>query len=110
MSATHSWFGPSATNSRLSRCLDAAVSAPQLLANLRRPPIGLLALELDDQAHDRHGQLVGLPIGPATAIGQPGNPAVLVALEDLVAGLARNIELATQHRHLLALEQSGDKT
>src|SRR4029453_3774729 len=37
------------------------------------------------------------------------HPAVLVAVEDLVAGLARNPELGAQRRHLLALEQAGDK-
>jgi hypothetical protein len=63
----------------------------------------MLALELDDQALDLHRQLVGLPVRPATAISQPRDPAVLVALEDLVPGLARDIELAAQHRHLLAL-------
>ena len=37
------------------------------------------------------------------------DPAVFVAVEDLVAGLARNPELGAQRRHLLALEQAGDK-
>ena len=37
------------------------------------------------------------------------HPAVLVAVEDLVAGLARDPELGAQRRHLLALEQAGDK-
>jgi hypothetical protein len=34
---------------------------------------------------------------------------VFVAVEDLVAGLARDPELHAQRRHLLALEQAGDK-
>jgi hypothetical protein len=34
---------------------------------------------------------------------------ILVAVEDLVASLARNPELGAQRRHLLALEQAGDK-
>src|SRR5207302_2348279 len=42
--------------------------------------------------------------------GQSFEPAVLVALEDLVTGLARDIELAAQRRHLLALEQSGHES
>jgi hypothetical protein len=47
-----------------------------------------------------------MPVGPPAAIGQPVEPAVLIPLEDLVAGLARDIELAAQGRHLLAVEQS----
>src|SRR6476646_10111828 len=35
--------------------------------------------------------------------------AVLVAVENLVAGLPRNPELGAQRRHLLALEQADDK-
>src|SRR6476619_7839990 len=37
------------------------------------------------------------------------DPAVLVAIENLVAGLARNPELGAQRRHPLAPEQAGDK-
>ena len=47
---------------------------------------------------------------PSTAIGQSFEPAILIALEDLVAGLARDIELPTQRRHLLALGQSRHKS
>src|SRR5262249_17813982 len=42
-------------------------------------------------------------------IGEGLDPAVLVAVENLVAGLPRNPELGAQRRHLLALEQAGDK-
>ncbi len=48
-----------------------------------------------------------MPAGSPAAVGQSVQPAVLVPLEDLVAGLARNIELAAQGRHLLAVKQSG---
>ena len=92
------------------RGLDVAVQAAQLLADLRRTPARVLPLELHDQLLDLEGQLVGLPVGPAAAIGQPVEPAILVALEDLVAGLARDIELAAQHRHLLAVEQPGHES
>jgi hypothetical protein len=63
-------------------------------------------LELNDQPLDLKRQLVRMPVGPPTAIGQSFEPAILIALEDLVAGLARDIELAGQRRHLLAVEQS----
>src|SRR5262245_55924343 len=36
-------------------------------------------------------------------------PAVLVAVEDLVPRLAGDPELGAQRRHLLALKQAGDK-
>src|SRR6266540_582215 len=85
---------------------DIAVPPPELLPDLRGAPAGPFPLELHDQLLDLKGQLVRLPVGPATAIGQSFKPAILVALEDLVAGLARDIELAAQRRHLLAFQQS----
>ena len=51
-----------------------------------------------------------MPVGPPTAVGQSVEAIVLVPLEDLVAGLARDIELAAQGRHLLPIEQAGDET
>jgi hypothetical protein len=48
-------------------------------------------LELNDQPLDLKRQLVRMPVGPPTAIGQSFEPAILIALEDLVAGLARDI-------------------
>jgi hypothetical protein len=76
------------------RGLDIVMAPPQLLADLRCAPTGVLALELHDQRLDLERQLVRLPVGPPRAIGEPFEPAILVALEDLVAGLARDIELA----------------
>ncbi len=41
----------------------------------------------------------------------PERPAAaIVTGEDFVTGLARDIELAAQHRHLLALQQPGHET
>jgi hypothetical protein len=88
---------------------DIVVLPPELLADLRGTPAGALPLELHDQPLDLKGQLVGLPVGPSAAIGQSFEPAVLIPLEDLVAGLARDIELPAQGRHLLAVEQPGDE-
>ena len=89
------------------RQLDVAMQPPQLLADLRGAPARPFALQLHDQLLDLERQLIGLPVRPAAAIGQAVQPAVLVALEDLVAGLARDIELPAQRRHLLAVEQPG---
>src|SRR5262245_41937616 len=38
---------------------------------------------------------------------QPFESTILIAVEDLVAGLARDIEFPAQRRHLLALEQAS---
>jgi hypothetical protein len=46
---------------------------------------------------------------PAAAIGEPPDPGVLEPTKELVAGLARDIELSAQHRHLLSLQQSSYK-
>ena len=92
------------------RGLDIAMQRRSFSRILGAPQLGSLALELHDQLLDLQRQLVGLPVGSSTAIGEPFEPAVLIALEDLVAGLARDIELAAQRRHLLAVEQSGDES
>ena len=55
-------------------------------------------------------QLIRLPIRSSTAIGEPLESAVFISLEDLVAGLARNIELAAQRSHRFAIEQPGYKS
>src|SRR6185503_6821820 len=54
-------------------------------------------------------QPIRLPVRAVASIAERLDPAVFVAVEDLVAGLARNSELGAQRRHLLALEQAGDK-
>src|SRR5215469_10783524 len=50
-----------------------------------------------------------MPVGSSGAICEPLNPAVLVAAEDLVAGLAGDLELPAQPRHLLPVQQTGHK-
>jgi len=49
-------------------------------------------------------------MGPSAAVAERRDAAVFVPVEDLVAGLARDAELGAQGRHLLALEQAGDKS
>ena len=82
---------------------------PQFLADLGRAPPGVLALQADDRRFDRRRQAIRLAIGPPAAIGEGRDAAVFVAVENLVAGLAGDAELGAQRRHLLALEQAGDK-
>ena len=65
-------------------------------------PSPALILQLHDQRLDLKRQSVGVPIRPARSISQSLNAAILVAGVELVAGLAGDIELPAQHRHLLA--------
>ena len=85
------------------------IPAPEALADLRRSPARILLLELDDQLLDLHRELVGVPVGPPAAVGQPVQAAVLVASVYFVAGLAGNAELPAEAGHLLAVEQAGNK-
>jgi hypothetical protein len=71
---------------------------------LTRPPMRLVALEIDNQPFHRVGQLVGIAHRPPRAIGQRIQSLVLVAIEDLVAGLTGNAERAAHLAHALALQ------
>src|SRR5262249_43748449 len=82
----------------------------KLLADLGRTPAGILALEADDDCLDLSREPVRLAEGPAAAVSERFEAAIFVAVEDLVAGLAGDAELGAQRRHLLALEQAGDKS
>ena len=75
------------------RRLDVVVAAAQLRADLGRTPARMLALELHDQRFDLHRQLVRLSEWPSAAVSEPFAPQIPVPLEDLVASLARDIEL-----------------
>jgi hypothetical protein len=66
----------------------------------------LVALGADDQAFDLLWQLVRIPHGPAGAIIQGLLAVLFVAIEDLVAGFARDAEVAAQGRHGLTLQQA----
>ena len=84
-------------NGALGRHSDVAVqTADQQLADFARPPMRLVALEIDDQPLHLIGQLVGIAHRPARAIAQRVEPFVLVAVEDLVTGLAGDAELLAQ--------------
>ena len=79
-----------------SRNPDITVEPPdQQLADLARAPVRLLGLEADNQALDLLRQLVGIAHRPPRAIAQRLKPVLLVAIENLVAGLAGYPELHT---------------
>src|SRR5439155_22562855 len=67
------------------------------------------ALGRDDQALDLSRQLVGVAIRPARTVGEGLETVFLIALEDLVAGLARNAERTTDLAHRFAVQQLSDK-
>jgi hypothetical protein len=69
----------------------------------------LLALEPHDQALDRRRQLVGVANRPPRAVGQGFEPMLLIAIENLVAGLAGNAELPADISHRLPVQQAADK-
>ncbi|OWW00947.1 hypothetical protein ATY81_06840 [Rhizobium sp. R72] len=70
----------------------------------------LLLLEPHDHCLDRLRQLVGVTHRPSRPIRQRLQAVILVAIEDLVAGLARDAELPAHIAHAFALKQPGDKT
>src|SRR5438105_11187283 len=92
----------------LGRDADIAVqSANQELANLASTPMRLLALEGDDQALNPGWRLVGVAHRTTRAIRQRFDPAMLVALEDLVGGLLGDAEIPPQSRHDLPALQAA---
>src|SRR4029453_9265404 len=82
---------------------------PKFLPDLGRAPARVLPLQPHDRGFDGRWKPIRLPVRAVAPIAERLDPAVFVAIEDLVPGLARNPELGTQRRHLLALEQAGDK-
>ena len=68
-------------------------AAEQALANLPRTPAGMRVLHVQDVVLQLKGQLIGIAIGTSASVGEPVNAAFLIAIEDLVAGLARDPEL-----------------
>ena len=77
----------------------AGEAANQDLADFAGAPMGLVASRGDDQAFDLGGQLVGVSDRVARAVGERDGPILLIALEQLVAGLAGDAELAADHGH-----------
>ena len=76
--------------------------AQQALPDFASTPAGVLLLYVQDEVFDLERKSVGAAIRASASVGQPLNPAFLVAIEDLVAGLARNAEFPAQFRHRLA--------
>src|ERR1700730_10807354 len=91
--------------------LDVSVEAThQQFADLAGAPVRLLALQPDDQGLELLRELVGVTYRPPGAVAQRLEPVLLVAIENLVAGLAGNAELPADLGHGFPIQKPGDKT
>src|SRR5579883_1663219 len=87
----------------------AGQAAHQQLPDLARPPVRLVLLGPDDRGLQLVRQLIGVAYRPPRSIGEAREAMVLVAIEDFVAGFARDAELTTRKAHRLAFQQTGHK-
>src|SRR5580693_2531335 len=81
----------------------ARQSSEEALPDLAGAPVWFLALGRYDGRFDLFGQLVGIAVGAPGTIREPLQSALLVTLEDLVAGFAGNLKLAAQRGHAFAV-------
>src|SRR5690242_14584667 len=89
---------------------DIAIEPPdQQFADLARAPVRLLGLQAHNQGLELLRELVGIAHRPPRAVAQRLKPVVLVAVENLVAGLAGYTELPADLRHGLPIQKPGDK-
>jgi hypothetical protein len=86
------------------RDLDIGESADQALSDLTGAPAGVLALNVEDVVLHLKRELMGIAIGAPAPVGQTLNPALLVAIEELVPSFAGDPELCAEFRHGLAGE------
>ena len=94
----------------LGRNLDVSVEpAHQQFADLARTPVRLLGLEADDKGLDLLRELVGIAHRPSGAVAERLQAVFLVAIENLVAGLARYAELPADLGHGFPFQKPGDK-
>src|SRR5215468_8671472 len=88
---------------------DTREPASQTLADFASAPTGVLTLHIQNVVLDLKRKLISVTIGTPASVGEPVNPAFLVAIEDFVAGFARNPELPAQFRHGLTRQPSSHK-
>jgi hypothetical protein len=76
-------------------------------ADRRQGDVDLEALQLLADLGSAPARMVLLAFAAPTAVSQAGEAAVLVVVPDLLAGLAGELELPAQDRHLLPIQQPG---
>jgi hypothetical protein len=69
----------------------------QALSDHTSAPAGVLALDVEDVVLHLKRELMGIPIGTPAPIGQTLNPALLVAIKELVPSFAGDPELSAFH-------------
>src|SRR5437879_9614878 len=67
---------------------DVGEPSDQALSDLTSAPAGVLALHVEDVVLYLKGKLVGIAKGTSAPVGESLYSALLVAIEDLVAGFA----------------------
>src|ERR1700752_906013 len=83
--------------------------ARQALADFASAPAGMLTLHIQEVVLDLKGKLVSVTIGTSAAVREAVTAALLVAIEDLVAGFARNPDPPAQFRHGFPRQPSSHK-
>src|ERR1700722_11255692 len=81
----------------------ARQSSKEALPDLAGAPVRFLALGRYDGRCNLLGQLVVISVGAPGPIREPLQSAFLIPVEDLVAGFARDLKLAAQRGHTLAV-------
>src|ERR1700730_16446132 len=89
-------------NGTLCRNGDTGESPDEALADLTSAPTGMLTLHVEDEVLHLERKLMGIAIGTSAPVCYPLNAALLVAIEDLVTGLAGDPKLSAKFRHRLA--------
>src|SRR2546429_9966170 len=80
----------------LGRDGNSGESAQEALANLAGTPAGVLALHVQDEVFHLEGKLIRIAVGSSASVRQPLHAAFLIAIEDLVARLARDPKLPAE--------------
>src|ERR1700677_3682215 len=97
---------PSAPAGVLPLPVQAGVLNPQrprqLTADVPSAPAGVLPRHVQDEVLHLKRQLIGIAIGTTASVGQYFDPAILVAIKNLVAGLAGDSELPAKFGQWLA--------
>src|SRR6202165_183398 len=82
--------------------LDAAgESADETLADFASTPAAVLAFHVEDKILHLKRELMSITVGTPASIPQPLEAAFLIAIENLVTGLASNSKFPAKFRHRL---------
>src|SRR5580700_1202150 len=93
------------------RDFDGMRQAPEeAIANLARTPVGLFFLRRQNGGFDRFRQLIGISEWTSCPIRQPFQTALLIPLENLVAGFPRDAKLAAEGSHRFAVLEPDHET